>query len=65
MQEKKCFFVGIETFCTFAEVKRYRYEYASINCYIITKHFGIIELLTLPSSSSRFICLFAKDILHS
>ena len=30
MQEKKCFFVGIETFCTFAEVKRYRYEYASI-----------------------------------
>ena len=25
----------------------------------------IIELLTLPSSSSRFICLFAKDILHS
>ena len=25
----------------------------------------IIKLLTLPSSSSRFICLFAKDILHS
>ena len=49
MQEKKCFFVGIETFCTFAEVKRYRYEYASIGrCWLLRLRlstYGAQELL--------------------